>query len=156
MQALAGQASFAASLLAGEMPPNIEQAFPPAAAQPGGGSEPSQEVRSTLPPDLLLQGLCRALADLPARPLEDCLDLFWGAPAGSVHDKTPPGAAGTTARGLALPATPPAVQAPVLQFLGPAPAEAGGRNLAEVLAELYAAVTRFAVEESMTGEYPDT
>lgn len=50
---------------------------------------------------------------------------------------------------LAQTPSPPLVEGAVLRLLGPAPVEVDGRNLADVLGELYPLITRFAVEEAM-------
>lgn len=133
----------------------------PVTARTGGSGEP-QGALADLAADPLLQALRQALADLTAPPLEDSLDLFWGEPPGGAHDDTAPPAEApgrtshTSFSGLARPPAPPAVDGAVLRFLGPAPVEVGDRNLAEALLELYAAVTRFAVQEAVARDDPES
>ena len=94
-----------------------------------GGSGPSGEVPAA--------GAARAVLDVPAPPLEDCLDGFWS-----------PGLSPARLRALA---TAPGAAAPdlLLRMFPPPPVQVRGQDLADVLTPAY---QRLAADDPNPGE----
>ena len=110
----------------------------PGAARPGtscsprcAGSRPPGPVRArTRRRPAPAAAAARAVLDVPAPPLEDCLDGFWS-----------PGLSPARLRALA---TAPEAAAPdlLLRMFPPPPVAVRGQDLADVLAPAYAAARR--------------